>query len=349
VHAPSAPSLVLFAVWMVSAYLVVLAWALVIAVTAWPLYERLRAQLPARLRNGFVPPLLFTLLTGIVLLIPLTFAVSEVGRDLQGAAATANDLLQNGVPAPAWLDGIPFIGPTLAEWWRGHLGDPEQSKQLLGQLDVSGLKGWLGIVGAQVISRLSVFLLVLLTLFFVFRSGAAIGLEAERLAERWLGDPGGRLARRLSVVVRGTVNGTVLVALGEGALIGGAYFVAGVPHAAFLGALTALFALLPLGAWFVFGVVAATMVAAGEALVGVGVFAFGAVVMFTGDTVVQPALVGNAARLPFPIVLFGILGGLEQLGLIGLFVGPVVMAALLFLWRELTNPEEQAEEDEATA
>jgi predicted PurR-regulated permease PerM len=348
-RAVCAIALVLFAVWMISAYLVVLAWALVIALTAWPLYERLVAQMPKRLRDGFVPPLLFTMLTGIVLLIPLTFAVAEVGIDLQQAAGTANDLLQNGVPAPAWLDRIPFIGSTLAEWWQSHLGDPEQSRQLLSQIDVNGLKGWLGIVGAQVVSRLSVFLLVLITLFFLFRGGAAIGLEAERLVERWLGDPGGRLVRRLSVVVRGTVNGTVLVALGEGGLIGGAYFVAGVPHAAFLGALTSLFALLPLGAWFVFGVVAAAVIAAGKVLAGLAIFVFGGVVMLIGDTIVQPSLVGNAARMPFPIVLFGILGGLEQLGLIGLFVGPVVMAALLFLWRELTNPDEQAEEDEATA
>jgi predicted PurR-regulated permease PerM len=340
-------ALALFAVWMISAYLVVLAWALVIALTAWPLYEGLAKRMPPRLRKGFVPPLLFTLLTGVVLLIPLTFAVAEVGRDVQSAAGTANDLLQNGVPAPSFLGRIPLAGAAIAEWWQTNLSDPAHSKELLSQIDVSGVKSLLGIVGAQVISRLSVFLLVLITLFFLFRGGAVLGLEAERLAERWLGDPGGRLARRLAVVVRGTVNGTVLVALGEGALIGGAYFVAGAPHAAFLGALTALFALLPLGAWFVFGVVSAAMIAAGATLAGIGVFVFGAVVMLIGDTFVQPTLVGNSARLPFPLVLFGILGGLEQLGLIGLFVGPVVMAALLFLWRELTNPKQQAAEDAA--
>lgn len=342
-----AAALALFALWMVSAYLVVLGWAFVIALTAWPLYERFAAQLPPRLRRSFVPPLLFTLLTGIVLLVPLALAAAEVGRDVQAAAGTASALLQNGVPAPAWLHAVPLLGPPLDEWWRNHLSDPSQSEQVLAQFDIGGLRDWLGALGAQVISRLGTFFLVLITLFFVFRHGATLGVEAERLAERWLGDPGGRLARRLSVVVRGTVNGTVLVALGEGALIGGAYFIAGVPHAAFLGALTALFALLPLGAWFVFGVVAAALVAAGEMLAGTGVFVVGAAIMLVGDTFVQPTLVGNAARMPFPVVLFGILGGLEQLGLIGLFVGPVVMAALLFLWRELTNPEEQAEEDGA--
>jgi predicted PurR-regulated permease PerM len=330
---------------MVSAYLVVLGWTFVIAITTWPLYERFIDAFPKRLRAGFLPPLLFTLLTGIVLLIPLALAVAEVGSDVQAAASSASDLLQNGVPAPGFLGSLPLVGPSIAEWWRTYLSDPAQSKQLLGEFDLTGLRDWLGLLAAQVLSRFSVFFLVLITLFFVFRGGAALGVEAERLAERWLGDPGGRLARRLSVVVRGTVNGTVLVALGEGALIGGAYVVAGVPHAALLGALTALFALLPLGAWFVFGVVAAGLVAAGKMLAGLGVFVVGAAIMLVGDTFVQPTLVGNAARMPFPVVLFGILGGLEQLGLIGLFVGPVVMAALLFLWRELTNPEEQAAED----
>src|SRR6185369_5623226 len=232
-------------------------------------------------------------------LIPLAFAVAEVGSDVQAAAGAASDLLQNGVPAPAWLDSLPLVGSPVAGWWRSHLSDPAQSKQLLAEIDLAGLRNWLGLLAAQVASRLSVFFLVLITLFFAFRGGAALGMEAERLAERWLGDPGGRLARRLSVVVRGTVNGTVLVALGEGALIGGVYFIAGAPHAALLGALTALFALLPLGAWFVFGVVAATLVATGKVLAGVAVFIVGGAIMLVGDTFVQPTLVGNAARMPF--------------------------------------------------
>jgi predicted PurR-regulated permease PerM len=77
-------------------------------------------------------------------------------------------------------------------------------------------------------------------------------------------------------------------------------------------------------------------------LAAAGLFGFGAAVMLVGDNVVQPYLIGNAIRLPFLWVLIGILGGVETLGLSGLFVGPVVMAALLTIWREWVGPPDRA-------
>ena len=126
-----------------------------------------------------------------------------------------------------------------------------------------------------------------------------------------------------------------MVALGEGLLIGAGYVVAGVPHAVLFGVLTAGFALLPLGAWVAFSVAALALLASGGSIVAAAcVVGWGAAVMLAGDNFVQPALVGGAARLPFVWALVGILGGLGTFGLVGLFLGPVVMAAVLTVWRE---------------
>ena len=65
-----------------------------------------------------------------------------------------------------------------------------------------------------------------------------------------------------------------------------------------------------------------------------GLFGFGAAVMLVGDNFVQPAVIGGASRLPFLWALIGILGGLQSFGVLGLFIGPVIMAALLSVWRE---------------
>ena len=65
-----------------------------------------------------------------------------------------------------------------------------------------------------------------------------------------------------------------------------------------------------------------------------GLFGFGAATLLIGENVIQPALIGGAARLPFLLVLIGILGGMQSFGLLGLFLGPVIMAALLTIWRE---------------
>jgi predicted PurR-regulated permease PerM len=98
--------------------------------------------------------------------------------------------------------------------------------------------------------------------------------------------------------------------------------------------LTAAFAMIPLGAWAVFTTVALVLAHDGSATAAVGVFCFGAAVMIVGDTVVWPWLVGNQARLPFLVALVGIFGGLQAFGLVGLFVGPVIMATFWIVVRE---------------
>jgi predicted PurR-regulated permease PerM len=132
-----------------------------------------------------------------------------------------------------------------------------------------------------------------------------------------------------------TVNGTVLVAFAEGLLIGIAYVLAGVPSPVLFTLLTIAFAMVPFGAWVAFSVASLVLLISGGNLwPALAVFGWGAAVMLTGDHFVWPTLVGNAARLPFLVALIGIFGGLQVFGLIGLFVGPVIMAALLTVWRE---------------
>ncbi len=69
------------------------------------------------------------------------------------------------------------------------------------------------------------------------------------------------------------------------------------------------------------------------------VFAFGMTVAFAADHFVRPVLIGGATKLPFLWVLLGILGGVEAWGLLGLFLGPAIMAALILLWRDWTKPD----------
>ena len=131
------------------------------------------------------------------------------------------------------------------------------------------------------------------------------------------------------------MNGTVAVAFAEGAVIGIGYVVAGVPHPLLFIMLTTAFAMLPFGAWATFSAAALILlIHGGSLLVAVGLFGFGAAVILIGDNFIQPALIGGTARLPFLLVLIGILGGLQSFGLVGLFLGPVIVAAVLTVWRE---------------
>jgi len=129
----------------------------------------------------------------------------------------------------------------------------------------------------------------------------------------------------------------VLVGLGEGAVIGVGYVVLHVPHAILLATFTAVAAIIPFGAPLAFGIASIMLLAKGATAAGIGLFAFGMGVVFIADHAVRPALIGGATRLPFLWVLLGILGGIETWGLLGLFLGPAIMAALILLWREWTQ------------
>ncbi len=99
--------------------------------------------------------------------------------------------------------------------------------------------------------------------------------------------------------------------------------------------------MVPFGAWA--GFTAATLVLllqGGSLLVAAGLAGFCAAVLLIGDNFIQPALIGGSTRLPFLLVLIGILGGLKSFGLVGLFLGPVIMAALLTVWREWVGMED---------
>jgi predicted PurR-regulated permease PerM len=336
--------LVLLGLWILRDFLPALAWAAVFAIATWPLYRRVAARLPGDGWQSVLAPLLFTLLIGLVFVAPLALAAVEVGREGHGLLKSLAALQRTGLPVPPWLGRLPLAGTWAASWWQENLADPDGAADLLGRIDRGQLVEWTRTFGLQLLHRGTLFLFTLLTLFFLFRDGAQLKRELLAVADRAIGTRGERLALTVIAAVHGTVNGLVLVGLAEGVVLGATYAAAGVPHPAILGALTGVLAMIPFGAPVMFGAAALLLLAeGGGALAAAVVLGVGFAVVFVADHFVRPALIGGAARLPFLWVLLGILGGLESFGLLGLFLGPAVMAALISLWRDwsetpLTEP-----------
>jgi predicted PurR-regulated permease PerM len=155
-----------------------------------------------------------------------------------------------------------------------------------------------------------------------------------RAATRAFGPGGERVGRQIIASIHGTVDGLVLVGLGEGVVLGVVYALAGVPHPTVFGAVTAVAAMVPFAAGVAVGLAALLLAANGSVAAALVVLAAGLVVTFTADHFIRPVLIGGQTKLPFIWVLLGILGGVEVWGLLGLFLGPAIMAALILLWRE---------------
>ena len=334
----AAAGLVLLGGWIVHGFLAALAWAVVIAIATWPLYERFLQRLPESHRETW-GCILFTLFIGSMLLIPLAYAILQVGYETRVLLGVLNEAQKNGLPAPVWLGRLPFAGEWAAAWWNNNLANPGATADFLLQINSGITVEWARIFGKQLAHRLVTLAVTLTTLYFLYRDGSKLALEFVGAVRRFVGENGERYSAHMVSAIRATVNGLVLVGLAEGVLLAIGYKLAGLEHAALLGTLTGLFAMIPFAAPVVFGGASLVLLAQGNVMAAALLFSFGALVLFVADHFVRPALISGAARLPFLWVLLGILGGLETLGLLGLFIGPAIMAALISVWRDCTSAQ----------
>ena len=312
---------------MLGVFLPALAWAAVLAIATWPIYLAARYRLGRTWGAAAV-----TLLIAIAVLAPLIIAVIEMAREAYSIAKLVIESRANGFEAPPWIAELPLVGPTLADWLNSHLqveGNPFRGA------NVRSLTEWGQLIGRQAIRRITTLVFALLIVFFVFREGETLLLQAHVVGDRLLGPPAKRFGDVAAQAVRGTVDGLLLIGIAEAVLIGIAYAVCGVPHAAVFGALTGLLSAIPFASPVVFIGAGVWLLAQSQTVAAIVLVAFGSFVVFVADHFVRPAVIGGTTRLPFIWVLLGILGGIESFGLLGLFLGPALLAVLITLWREL--------------
>jgi predicted PurR-regulated permease PerM len=325
---------VLVAAWVAQGFLIALIWAAVIAITLWPIYVRFESRIFGG-RSHTLAPLLFTFVIGLVLVVPIVLAVHQIAQGSSNAFAQShNQLHESGMPVPVWLSQLPVAGAYLDTWWRSNLSNPEVLVEWLRGVNTQSITSWASALGGALLHRLFLFVITLIALFLVLRDGALLADRALATAGRVLGNPGEQLVGKIADAVPATVNGTLAASILKGAVIGIAYVLAGVPHPLLWAALTIAMAMVPLGAWVTVAAAAATLSPGDGSWWKTTGLPFGAARLLIAENIVQPALIGSAARLPLLLVLIGIFGGMQSFGLIGPFLGPVVMAALVTVWRE---------------
>ena len=324
-----AAALALLALWTFAEYLPAFGWAGVIAIATWPTYQRFR--------KGAGTAALFAIGVGLVFLAPIVGAGYALSLEAEAALKWLEEVRRTGIALPANLDHLPLIGAALATWWRANLTDPQSVADLIRGFDKAPLMAMSSHIGAGLARRLVTFLFTILALFFLYRDGEALTGHLYRLAERAFGPRGPAMGVRIAHSVQGTVDGLVLVGLGEGAILTVAYYFAGVPQVALMGVATAIGAIIPFGAFVMFSLASLLLVYKGAMAGAVAVFVAGLAVLTLADHVVRPFVIGSATRMSFLLVLVGILGGVETFGMLGLFLGPAIMAVLTDLWREATE------------
>jgi predicted PurR-regulated permease PerM len=325
--------LLLLGLYTLQSFLDALAWAGIFAIALWPLYRRTEARF-GQGRHTVLLPALFTAAVALLFLVPLVLVGIQLAREAHAAADWVRNAQANGIPEPAALHHLPVGQAQIDAWWQQNLANPGGARAVL-ERATNGHAGNEGRrIGAQLVHRVTSFTFTLLAVFFLFKEGHDLTQQMRRAAARAFGPSGERVGRQIIASVHGTVDGLVLVGLGEGVVLGIVYAFAGVPHPTLFGALTAIAAMIPFAAGVAFGLAALMLAAKGSITAAIVVLVAGTAVTFTADHFIRPVLIGGETKLPFIWVLLGILGGVEAWGLLGLFLGPAIMAALILLWRE---------------
>jgi len=308
--------------------------AIVIAFASWPLYARLLGVVGGN-RTSAAAIALLSIIAFLVVPIVLAanYAVGEVEEWVRWAIITN----QHGAPTPQWIATLPLAGDWLNEQWTRHIGHPGaigELIQIVSGANIGNIYRTVLQVGSGAFSLLLTLLFMLIALFFVYRDGESFVAQIDKFGERVLPQRWGRISRVVPATISSTVTGMTLIAIGEGVVLGIAYWIAGVPSPVTLGVLTGIMALIPGGAPASFTLVSIYLVASGSPVAGIALFTWGSVELFIVDKTLRPRLVGGPIKLPFLPTFFGLVGGVKTMGLLGLFIGPVLMALIVAIWRE---------------
>jgi predicted PurR-regulated permease PerM len=308
--------------------------ALVIGFASWPIYRRLLTTIGGNRTLGATIAILLVL---FFIVAPVSLAVVYATKEVKIWAAWAIEANKLGAPVPTWLMGIPVFGASLAEQWTRYISHPGglgELVQLISGSNIGNIYRGILLIGASAFQSLLTLLFMLITLFFVYRDGESLVAQLDRLGERVLPLRWERVSRVVPLTISSTVIGMTIIAIGEGIVLGGAYWLAGVPSPVTLGLITGLMALIPGGAPLSFTLVSIYLVASGSPYEGIALMVWGSVELFIVDKTLRPKLVGGPIKLPFLPTFFGLIGGVKTMGFLGLFLGPVLMALLVAIWRE---------------
>ena len=318
--------------------------AMVIALASWPLRERAVQQL--RLGRTWVAALMVLVLV-CFLVVPIAMALVYAFRELRDWISWAIMVNSAGAPTPAWIVNLPQIGDWLDVNWRTYIGRPggiSEIVQLVSGSNIGTIYRGALTAGSLAFHMALTLLFMLVTLFVLYRDGEKFVAQLDHIGRRILPDRWSRLSRVVPATISSTVTGMTLIAIGEGLVLGIAYWLAGVPSHVTFGVITGFMALIPGGAPLCFTLVSAYLVASGSPAHGAALFIWGSCELFVVDKTIRPVLVGGPVKMPFLPTFFGLVGGVKTMGIVGLFVGPVLMALLVSIWREW---QREVTEDEA--
>ena len=307
-------------------------WATMIVVATWPTMRMVQARLWGR-RSLAVLVMTLVLLASLAL--PLTMGTLAIVERADDVVAWARSLISRPLPPlPGWLTAVPFVGAKLGAEWSKIASAPSDELAARVMPHVREVARWLITQAGSVGALLLQFLLTVGVSAILYAKGEAVAAGVQAFANRLAGSHGVRAVLLSAGAIRAVALGIVVTAAVQ-ALIGGiGLAVSGVPHAVLLTCVMLMLGVAQIGPAPVLIGAVIWLFAAGDTFWG-SVMVVWALITMSLDNVLRPVLIKKGADLPLLLIIAGVIGGLLAFGLVGLFIGPVVLAVaytLLVAW-----------------
>jgi len=337
--------LIVSSFWILRPFLVSIVWASVIVVATWPAFERLEILLAGR--KGLAVAIMAAMIL-LIILVPVTLAVATIVGNAGNITAQIRSLFTMSLSAPPdWVSGIPLVGGKVAERWSefASLGPDERIAPMLPHARAA-LQWFMAQAGSVGMTMLYFFITVIIATI-LYAKGQLVRKGILSFARRLAGQQGEDVAILAAKAVRGVVLGVVVTALIQAAIGGVGLFITGVPAAALLTAVMLILCLAQFGPLLV-------MIPSTAWLYWSGHPAWGTVLLVISliagaiDNVIRPFLIRKGADLPLLLIFSGVIGGLVAFGIIGLFIGPVILAVTYTLLKTWVAGGTQGNSDPGT-
>jgi len=315
--------LVFACLWILKPFIGAIVWASMLVVATWPGFLKLEARLGGRRWLAIV---LMTMTMLLLIVLPLALAVVTIVRNLDvitgWVTSAANAPLP---PPPAWIAGVPLIGARMsAEWQRLAATSHDELMTRAAPYVITLAEWFAGQIGGLGLLLLQ-FLLTILIAVLLYSSGEHAAEEARRFARRLAAERGEQAVLLAGQSIRAVALGITGTALAQSIAAGIGLAVTGIPYAGVLTAIIFVLCIVQLGPLPVMVPAIAWLYWSGHPTWGTVLVVWSLVVVAL-DNVLRPFLIRRGADMPMPLIFAGAIGGLASLGLLGLFVGPVVLA-----------------------
>jgi predicted PurR-regulated permease PerM len=310
--------------WTLLPFLGGLIWAATVVIATWPLLLRVRARTPNR---PWVAVLFMTLITLLAVMLPFGFAVSTLLDVAHRGPEVLGDFLTKGLgPPPEWLGKVPAVGTQLVAKWQEIAAGGRDGLILAAQPYMGAVAQWaVSITGGIGMVAVNI-LLTIVMIAILYSQGETAAHGALAFGYRLGGERGREVMRLAAQAVRSVALGVVVTALVQSVLAGLALWLCGIPAAGVLAAVVFMLGIAQLGPLPI-------MLPAIAWLYWTDQFVWGTVLLVLAipigalDNVLRPILIRRGVQLPMLLIIAGVIGGLIGFGVMGLFVGPVILAA----------------------